>query len=214
MQILVADDHEIVRRGLRALLESNAGWNVTEAADGQEVVETAKRLRPDVVVLDVTMPRLSGLEAARRIRAASPASEILILTMHESEQVVREVLAAGARGYLLKSDAGRDLIEAVQTIASHRPYFTSSIASIVLDGYVKAVTGNEGGSLLRNRLSGRELEVVQLLAEGQSNKEVAATLGISVKTAETHRANIMRKLDLKSLSDLVRYAIRNRIIEA
>jgi DNA-binding NarL/FixJ family response regulator len=211
LRLIVADDHEVVRKGVRALLESQAGWSVLEeAVDGREAVEQAGRLRPDVIVLDISMPGLNGFEATRQIRKVSPDSEVLILTMHDSEQVVRDVLLAGARGYVLKSDVGRDLVAAVEALSKHRPFVTSRVAEMVLERYLKSEPREASGSSL---LTTREQEVVQLLAEGKSNKEVAGALGISLKTAETHRANIMRKLRFSSLSDLVRYAIRNKIVE-
>lgn len=215
VRILVADDHEIVRQGLRALLEAQPGWQVVaEAVDGREALDKAKRLHPDVVVLDVSMPNLNGLEATRQIRKALPQTEVLILTMHDSEQLVREVLEAGARGYVLKSDAGRELVTAVESVRQSKPHFTSRVSEIVLDGYLNAGGRAEVYSAPRTvRLSPREREIVQLLAEGKSNKEVAAALHISVKTAETHRTNLMRKLDLHSISELVRYAIRNKMVE-
>jgi len=215
IRILVADDHEVVRQGLRGLLEAQSGWQVVgEAIDGREAVDKAKRLRPDIVVLDVSMPNLNGLEATRQIRKALPATEILILTMHDSEPLVREVLEAGARGYVLKSDAGRELMTALATVHEHRPYLTSRVSEIVLDGFLRSGGGTDAPSPPRTiRLSPREREIAQLLAEGKSNKEVAATLEISVKTAETHRTNLMRKLDLHSISELVRYAIRNKMVE-
>jgi DNA-binding NarL/FixJ family response regulator len=212
VRILVADDHEVVRRGVCALLEGHAGFQVCEeAVDGREAVEKAKKSLPDVVILDIGMPVLNGFDAARQIRKVSPASEVLILTMHESEQVIREVLAAGARGYVLKSDAGRDLVAAVEALSRHKTFFTSSVAEMVLQKYLEGnpeLTQSEATSL-----TPREREVVQLVAEGRTNKEVATTLNISVKTAETHRTNVMRKLDCHSLSELVRYAIRNKIID-
>jgi DNA-binding NarL/FixJ family response regulator len=211
VRILVADDHEVVRRGVRVLLEAHLGWEVcAEAVDGREAVEKARQSSPDVVILDLGMPGLNGLEAARQIRKLLPNSEVLILTMHETEQVIQEVLAAGARGYVLKSDAGRDLVAAVEALCRHKTFFTSSVAEMVLRKYLDGSPGalpSEPSSL-----TPREREVVQLLAEGKGNKEVASILGISVKTAETHRTNIMRKLECHSLSDLVRYAIRNNII--
>jgi DNA-binding NarL/FixJ family response regulator len=215
VRILVADDHEIVRQGLRALLEAQPGWQVVaEAIDGREALDKAKRLRPDVVVLDVSMPNLNGLEATRQIRKALPETEVLILTMHDSEQLVREVLEAGARGYVLKSDAGRELVTAVESVRNSKPYFTSRVSEIVLDGYLHAGERSDAFNAPRTvRLSPREREIVQLLAEGKSNKEVAVALHISVKTAETHRTNLMRKLDLHSISELVRYAIRNKMVE-
>ena len=211
MRILVADDHEVVRHGVRALLEARPGWQVVaEAVDGREAVEKSKRLQPDVIILDIGMPGLNGLDAARQ--KAAPKSGILILTMHESEQVVREVLAAGARGYVLKSDAGRDLVNAVEAVGRQRIFFTSSVAQVVLKRSLGR--NNEATPLPAEpvSLTHREREVVQLLGEGKSNKEVADILGISVRTAETHRSNIMHKLECGSLSDLVRYAIRNHII--
>jgi len=211
VRILIADDHEVVRRGLRALLEGHPGWQIcAETIDGREAVEKAAQLRPDVVILDLGMPGLNGLEAARQIREASPLCEVLILTMHESEQVIREVLAAGARGYVLKSDAGRDLVNAVEALSRHKTFFTSSVAEMVVKGYLSGGQDGEQGGL--SVLTNREREVIQLLAEGKGNKEVADLLGISVRTAETHRTNIMRKLDCHSMSDLVRYAIRNSLI--
>lgn len=211
MRILIADDHEVVRRGVRVLLEARSGWEICgEAVEGREAVDKAGRLQPDVVILDIGMPGLNGLDAARQIRKASPRTEVLILTMHESEQVVREVLGAGARGYVLKSDAGRQLVEAVEALGRHKTFFTSSVAEIVLKNYLKS--GESGENTEPSSLTHREREVVQLVAEGKGNKEVADILGISVRTAETHRTNIMRKLECRSLSDLVRYAIRNNII--
>jgi DNA-binding NarL/FixJ family response regulator len=211
LRILLADDHEIVRRGLKDLLEAEAGWQIVgEAATGREAVAKAKLLKPDVAILDIRMPELNGLEATRQIRQALPRTEILILTMSDSEQLARTVLEAGAHGYLLKSDAGRDLVAAVDSLRQHRPFFTSEIARMVLQGFLKL--GNSGvAGIPGDPLTGREREIIQLLAEGKSNKEVAAALGISLKTAETHRANIMRKLDLHSTSDLVHYAVRNGI---
>jgi DNA-binding NarL/FixJ family response regulator len=212
VRILVADDHEVVRRGVCALLEGHAGFQVCdEAVDGREAVDKARRSLPDVVILDIGMPGLNGFDAARQIRKVSPDSEVLILTMHESEQVIREVLAAGARGYVLKSDAGRDLLAAVEALSHHKTFFTSSVAEMVLQKYLEA--NPEVAKREVSSLTPREREVVQLVAEGRSNKEVATILNISVKTAETHRTNIMRKLDCHSLSELVRYAIRNKIID-
>jgi DNA-binding NarL/FixJ family response regulator len=212
-RILVADDHEVVRRGIQALLEAQPGWEISgEAADGQEAVVKAKHLKPDVVILDISMPTLNGLEATRQILKADPQARVLILTMHESDQVVREVLDAGARGYVLKSDAGRDLVAAVESMRRHNSFFTSRVATIVVDGYLKGGSRVGPNEPFSDRLTPREREIIQLLAEGKSSKQVAAALGLSIKTAETHRANIMRKLDLHCVSDLVRYAIRNNII--
>ena len=213
LRILLADDHDIVRRGLKELLEEQIGWTVcAEAANGREAVELALEHRPMVAVLDLTMPELNGLEATRRIRQAVPETEVLIFTMHESDELVRNVLAAGARGYLLKSDAARQLVPAVETLAQHKPFFAGRISEILLDNFLKG-GGNPGaGRNGAERLTSREREIVQLLAEGNSNKEIARSLDLSVKTVETHRAAIMRKLELPSLADLVRFAIRNQII--
>jgi DNA-binding NarL/FixJ family response regulator len=210
-RILIADDHELLRRGLVAELSQVPGWVVVaEVANGRAAVASAAELKPDLVVLDLTMPELNGLEAARRILSADPGTRILILTAHESEQLVREVLSVGARGYVLKSDAGRILVVALQALLEGGSFFTSSVARMVMDGYLRNEANDASTA---QALSGREREIVQLLAEGNSNKDVARVLNISVKTAETHRSNIMRKLGLGSLPELVRYAIRNNIIE-
>jgi len=214
LQILIADDHEIVRHGVRSLLQSHAGWEVCgEATDGRDAVEKAASLKPNVVVLDIGMPNLNGLDAARDILRAEPQTAILILTIDESEQVMREVLNAGARGFVLKSDAARDLVAAVEALQQHRTFFTSKVAEMVLDGYLKGGDTSPRTEVVQDRLTRREREVVQLLAEGKTTKEVATHLGMSVKTAETHRSNIMRKLDFHSVSQLVVYAVRNNIIQ-
>ena len=210
LRILIADDHAMIREGLRSSLEARAGWIIcAEAITGRQAVEQALKLRPDVVILDISMPELNGLEAARQIHQALPNTEILILSMHESEELVREVLAAGARGYLLKTDAGRLLVQAVETLSQHKPYFTYKVAEMVLSDDSKTA----GGLAFRERVTPRERQIIQLVAEGKSCKQVAQTLGISVKTAETHRNNIMRKLHLHNASELVRYAIRNQMIQ-
>jgi DNA-binding NarL/FixJ family response regulator len=216
LRVLVADDHEIVRKGLRSILEEQPGWEVTaEACDGREAVDKVRSLRPDVSVVDVGMPGLNGLEATRQMLRNDPETKVLILTMHESDPLIREVLDAGARGYLLKSDASRDLVSAIDAIRRNKTYFTARVAQMVLDGYLdkKPRTPTEA-ELPTSRLTPRQREIVQLLAEGKSSKEVAVALGLSVKTAETHRANIMRRLNCHSVSELVRYAIRNNIIQA
>ena len=211
LRILIADDHEVARKGIRALVESHPGWEVCGvAADGREAVKAAARLKPDLVLLDIGMPSLNGLDATRQILADSPDTRVLILTMHDSEQVVREVLAAGARGFLLKSDAGRDLVSAVEALQARRTFFTTKVAQLVLEGYLHP--GPETEPPYRNVLTPREREVIQLLAEGKTTKEVATTLNLSVKTAETHRTNLMRKLDLHSVVDLTLYAVRNGIV--
>ena len=212
-RILVADDHEVVRKGLVALLQQQPNWEVCgEAADGREAVEKTRELKPDVVILDIGMPSLNGLEATRQILKLNAQAKVLILTLHDSDQVVRDVLNAGARGFLLKSDAARDLVAAVEALRRDKTYFTSKVAAMVLEGYLRNGTGPAPATIGRNRLTPREREIVQLLAEGKSTKEVAVVLGLSVKTAETHRSNIMRKLQLHSVSDLVLYAVRNNIV--
>jgi DNA-binding NarL/FixJ family response regulator len=184
---------------------------VGEASNGRDAVKLVESLSPHVVVMDISMPELNGLEAARQIVKCRPATEVLVLTMHESEDMIREMLEAGARGYVLKSDTVRQLVPAVEALRRHKPFFTPGASEVVLDGYL-----GEGPRLRgepRRRLTPREREIIQLLAEGKTNKEVASALHISVKTAETHRTNIMRKLDLHSMSDLTRFAVRNHIIE-
>ena len=209
VSILIADDHELFRRGVAAELSQVPGWIIAaEATNGRDAVALASELKPDIVVLDLTMPELNGLEAARQITAADPSARILILTAHESEQLVREVLNAGARGYVLKSDAGRTLVSALQALLGGGSFFTSNVARMVLDGYLRSESMD-----VSQTLSAREREIVQLLAEGNSNKDIARALNISVKTAETHRSNVMRKMGFESLAELVRYAIRNKIIE-
>ena len=218
LRILIADDHEVARRGIRAMLESHPGWEVCgEAKDGREAVELAGRMNPDLILLDIGMPNLNGLEAARQILAVSPDIAILILTMHDSDQVVREVLRAGARGFLLKSDAGRDLVAAVEALQLQRTFFTTRVSQMVLDGFLdrdnRPVGTERDSESFDDVLTGREREVIQLLAEGKTSKEVAVTLNLSVKTAETHRTNLMRKLGLHSVADLTRYAVRNGIVQ-
>jgi DNA-binding NarL/FixJ family response regulator len=208
VRILIADDHSVVRKGLRALLDSRRGWRVcAEVANGREAIAKAKALKPDVAILDIGMPGLGGVEATRQIRKASPNTEVLILSAHGSEKLVREALGAGAHGYLLKEDADHNLFAAVDALRRHTPFFTSKIAE-----WVARDKRGARAKIPRSLLTPRQRETIQLLAEGKSNKEVAALLHISVKTVETHRANIMLKLDLHSVTDLVHYAIRNEIV--
>lgn len=212
LRILIADDHEVARNGIRCVLESHAGWEVCgEATDGREAVELVGRLKPDVLLLDIGMPNLNGLDATRQILAMMPEARILILTVHDSEQVVREVLAAGARGFLLKSDAGRDLLAAVEALQHRRTFFTPKVAQMMLDGYLRP--HEESDAPAQCVLTPREREVIQLVAEGKTTKEVATALCLSVKTAETHRTNLMRKLNLHSVADITLYAIRNGIVQ-
>jgi len=208
VRILLADDHSVVRRGLKGLLESRKGWKVcAEAGDGRAAVAEAKRHKPDVAILDIGMPELNGVEAARQIRAASPLTEVLILSAHGSEKLAREIFDAGGRGYLVKEDADQDLLAAVDAVRQHKPYFTRKLSD-----WVARQMQESDCKAPRGRLTPREREIVQLLAEGKSNKEAATLLGISVKTIETHRANIMLKLNVHSITELVHYAIRNEMI--
>jgi DNA-binding NarL/FixJ family response regulator len=213
LRILLADDHEVVRRGLREQLSAHDGWEICgEACDGREAVKLALKLAPDVAVIDLSMPVLNGLEATRQIRRDLPRTEVLIFTMHETEQLIREVLSAGARGYVLKSDISRHLINAVEALSHHKPFFTARVSEALLDAFLKSGAKADEGSVFR-MLTDREREIVQMLAEGKSNKEIATGLSISVKTVETHRATVMRKLDINSIVELVHYAIRNQIVE-
>lgn len=215
VQILIADDHEVVRQGIKLLLEKVDGWKVVgEAGDGREAVSQAQTLHPDVAIIDVQMPILNGLEVTRQIRRALPLTEVLIFTGTENEQLVHDVFDAGARSYILKSDVTRHLIAAVEALSTHRTYFTTRISEIVFAKYLQEKRPRGEVALPGSRLTPREREIVQLLAEGKSNKEVGTSLGISVKTAETHRASIMRKLGFTAFSELVRYAVRNHIVEA
>lgn len=212
LRILLADDHEFVRKGLRTVIQDRDDWEICgEAANGREAVAMADELEPHIVVMDISMPELNGLDAARQILGDHPDIEVLILTMHDSEELIKQVLAAGARGYMLKSDASRQLVAAIDTLRRHKPFLSLEVNEVVLRGYLDGVEPLKGEG--PSDLTAREREVVQLLAEGSTSKEVAETLGISAKTVETHRANIMRKLDLHSVTELVRYAIRNNIIE-
>jgi DNA-binding NarL/FixJ family response regulator len=213
VRILIADDHELIRRGLVSALAERPQWIVVaQAADGRQACELAARHTPEIAVLDLTMPELNGLDATREIRISTPKTRILIVTAHESEQLIRDVLDAGAMGYVLKSDAGRMLVQAIDALLDERPFFTSKVARVVLDGYLRS--GENAETQATAALSPRERQIVQLLAEGNNNKEVARVLELSVKTVETHRSNIMRKMEFGSLADLVRYAIRNKIVDA
>ena len=209
VRILIADDHEVVRFGVRQILEGRANWEVVaEASDGKEAIAMAIETKPDVCVVDYSLPLMNGLEVTRQIRTRVPQSEILIFTMYDNEMLVQGLLKAGARGYLLKADAKSHLIEAIASLASHRPFFTKGVSDSLLDVFMA------GPEKAISAITSRERSVVQLIAEGHSNKEAARVLNISPKTVETHRATIMRKLQIASSADLVRYAIRNKIVEA
>jgi DNA-binding NarL/FixJ family response regulator len=210
LRILLADDHDVVRKGLRTMLDEHPGWQVCgEAADGRQAVKLAVELKPQIAVLDLEMPELNGLEATRQIKKELPSVEVLIYTMFESERLIRDVIGAGARAYILKSDAGSQLIEAIEALSRHKPFFTSKASETLLDSFLKTPKKDREDSALTDR----EREIVQLLAEGKVNKEIASTLGISVKTVETHRAAIMRKLEINSIVELVHYAIRNNLVK-
>jgi len=211
LRILIADDHEVLRRGLLALLEQHADWHVIgEASNGREAVKVALKTRPNVALLDLSMPEMNGLEVTRAIKKELPNTEVLIFTVHESEDLVRDVLAAGARGYLLKTELTHNIVAAIESLAEHKPFFSWQISKKLLDNYLEAQAVSAPSA---DTLTAREREVIQLLAEGRSSKSIAALLGLGAKTVETHRASIMKKLEAKSLADLVRYALRARIIE-
>ena len=210
--VLIADDHEIVRAGVRNLVEGSGKFTCCgQASSGREAVKMAEELEPDVAVLDVTMPELNGIEAAKQILKLCPQTKVLVFTVHDAEQVVMEIFRSGAHGYVLKSDAGRQLVEAIDCVLSGKHYFSSQISEVIFNASRDSTLPHAQAD---DKPTTREREVIQLLAEGHSNKEVAAKLGISVKTVETHRAAIMRKLGLHSIGELVRYAIRNKFIEA
>ena len=217
-RILVADDHAIVRRGIRALLETEPGIEIChEAGDGLEALEFVKKLKPDMVLLDLTMPEMNGLEAVRQIREASPDTDVLILTMHFSEDVAREALRSGAHGYVLKSDADAELLSAVRQVQKNRPYFTGKLALSLVDTFIHNPGEGEATDehpLPGTPLTAREVEVLQMLASGMSNKQIAPAIGLSIRTVESHRNHIMHKMKFESFSDLLRFAIRNRIVEA
>jgi DNA-binding NarL/FixJ family response regulator len=209
VRILLADDHAVVRRGLRALLEAQQDFEVcAEASNGREAVELALQHRPDVAVLDISLAILSGIEATRQIRRDTPATEVMIFTLRENENEIRDVLHAGARGYVLKSEADEQIVRAIETLARHHAFFSDHVSETLLDKLVE----QSGGANSASMLTAREREVVQLIAEGNSNKKIAQLLSISVKTVETHRSASMRKLDIHSTADLVRYAVRHKLI--
>jgi DNA-binding NarL/FixJ family response regulator len=210
-RILLVDDHDVVRRGLKALLEARDGWTVCgEARSGREAVALAQRLQPQVAIVDLTMPGLNGLDTTRQILKVSACTQVLILTMHYSESLVHELLQVGARGYALKTDGGRDIVAAVERLLRHQTYLSAQVSETVMEGFLRAGRGERiedpGVSL-----TPREREIIQLLAEGHRNKNVAHLLGISVKTVETHRSAIMRKIGANSITQIVRYAVRNNL---
>lgn len=206
-RILLADDHDVIRAGLRAILRESPRWQVCgEASTGRHAVDQCRELRPEVVIMDISMPDLNGLDATRELLKIQPETQVLVLSMHYSEQLVQEAFAAGARGYLLKSDAAAQLLPALEALSRQGCYFDPGISDLLLRGYLKI------GAPRQSELTERERQVVRLVAEGNSNKEIAAAFQISIKTVETHRNNIMRKLNLRSAADLVRYAVRHGIV--
>jgi DNA-binding NarL/FixJ family response regulator len=214
IRIVLADDHDLMRRGIRGLLESEPDLEVCgEAANGREAVELTSRLHPDVIVLDLGMPELNGLDALKLIHKEMPATEVLVFSMHDSEGLVREVFAAGARGYVLKSDAARYLVDAIRSLSQHKPFFTERISEAILSSLVSAASQSAKQSINEDPLTIREHEILQLLAENKNNRDIADTLGISVRTVETHRRSIMQKLNATSIVELVHYAVRNRIVD-
>jgi DNA-binding NarL/FixJ family response regulator len=215
LRILVADDHGLMRRGTRALLEARHGWRVVgEAANGREAVEKAIRLKPDVVIVDISMPELDGVEVVRQVRQAIPDTKVLVLTMHESDQMVQRALDAGALGYILKSDLTECLAVAVRAVSEGKRFLTPKVSEIVLDGFLKTGSEHQQGERAGAQTTSRELEILRLLAEGKANKEIAAMLGIAVRTVETHRSKIMLKLGIHSLAELIHYAMDHGIATA
>lgn len=215
LRLLVADDHEVFRAGVRSLLEVQPGWQVVaEAADGYEAVAKVAETRPDVALLDIGMPLLNGLEAARQIVQSGARTKILMLTVHDADAMINRVLETGVRGYLFKTDAARDLVNAVRALQYDNTFFTAKVAEIVLTSFMNSSARTYAGESLSGRLTPRQSEIIQLLAEGRSTKEIATFLNISVKTAETHRANLMRRLNCHSVAEVIRYALRNQIIDA
>jgi len=212
-RLLIADDHPLIRVGLRHLLEEQPNWKVVaEAQDGREAVTKTRETKPDIAILDVGMPELNGFDAAGQIASEVPGTKILILSMHQTDTIFRKVLAAGARGYVLKSDAPRDLVAAVQAIRGNKTFFTSQVSRLIVDGFLSDRRTAAADDIVC--ITPRQREVVQLIAEGKSNREIGIILNITEKTAETHRANVMRRLNLHSVSEIVRYAVRNDVIQA
>jgi two-component system response regulator NreC len=214
VRILIADDHDVMRQGTRSLVERQQGWEVCgTASNGREAVSKATELQPDIVIMDMTMPELNGLDAAIQIKRRLPNTEILMFTGQESENLIRDAFESGVKSVILKSEAHHFLVEAIESLARHKPFFTDKVSEILFSNMLERAQGDRDASEPGERLSVREREIVQLIAEGKSNKEVAEALGISVRTAETHRASILRKLKVDSVAGLVRYAIRNKIID-
>jgi DNA-binding NarL/FixJ family response regulator len=217
-RVLVADDHAVVRRGVRLLLESQPGVQVCgEAGTGVEALDIARSEKPDLLILDLTMPKMNGFEVVQVIREASPSTDVLVFTMHFSEDLAREMLRRGVLGYVLKSDADTELLAALDHVRHHQPFFTNRLRISMAESYVRRLSGPEDSDAykvpLNLPLTPREIEVVKLLAEGKSNKQVASTLGVSTRTAECHRSHIMHKMNFASFSELIRFALRASLVE-
>lgn len=212
LSVLVADDHGVVRQGIRALLEKQPGWAIVgEATNGREAIEQVRALGPRVVVMDVAMPELNGIEATRRIRMEWPHVHVLVLTMYDTDTFVQQALDAGAAGMLLKADASELIVPAIQAVLEGRPYFSPSIARLIMAGFLRNSAEATGGI---PALSSRQREILQLIAEGRSTKDVARLLGVSIKTAETHRTQLMKRIGARSVAEVVRYAVRNGVVSA
>ena len=214
LRILIADDHDVVRQGVQSVVDDQPNWEVCGiAATGREAIARARELKPDIVILDMTMPELNGLDAAIQIKRHVPGAEVLMFSAHESDELIRRAFQAGVKSFIFKTDPHLFLLEAIESLARHKPYFTTKVSEVLFSNIMNREEGIRRDTEPGLRLTLREREIVQLLAEGKSNKEVAAALGISLRTAETHRASILRKLNLDSIAGLVRYAIRNKMIE-
>ena len=212
LRILLADDHTVVRQGLRKILEARPQWEVVaEAADGREAVRQAEEVKPDVAIVDVAMPLLNGIEAVRQIARKASGTRVLVLSMHNDEAYVTQMLRAGAAGYLLKDSADVDLLQAVDAVAAGKSFFSPAIARVIADDYVRQLE-DRGASDRYELLSEREREIFQLIAEGKTNKEIAALLFLSPSTVDTHRSRIMEKLDVHSAAEIVLYAVRKGVI--
>lgn len=214
-RILIVDDHEIVREGVRVIIEREPGWKVCGVAEnGRAAVDLVLKLKPDAIVLDLKMSDLDGIEAMKQIKRAVPETEILVLSAHESEELIEQVFEAGAKSFVRKADADRFLVPALKSILDHKTFLTEGVSAMLLSRVFNVGTGRTKRSRAMEKLTAREREIVRLLAEGKSNREIALALDISVRTGETHRAAVMRKLGLRSLADVVRYAVRNGIVDA
>jgi DNA-binding NarL/FixJ family response regulator len=214
LRMLIADDHDLIRRGVKAILESHDGWEVcAEASTGREAVAKARKFKPDIAILDVGMPDLNGLEAAKAIRNALPATEILMVSVHQTDRLIQEIVDSGVRGYVLKSDSERDLVLAVENLANHKSFFAPRVTELILGGFNSSSFSVDAPHVLPERLTPRERQMIKLISEGKGSKVLGSIFGINTKAAETERSNVMRKLDAHTVAEVVRYALRNGIIE-